>query len=72
MQSASTENMEKGPYDSKEQVRTAVGMFATISSASKEEAFLKGYLMALGHKDPECDYELIARNPELFIPIKKE
>jgi hypothetical protein len=48
-----------------------VRLYSTIST-SKAEAFLKGYLMGLGCTPPEHNFELMKKNPELWIPIEKD
>jgi len=52
-----------------------VNFFCNIQSTkTKEEAFLKGYLMGLGSHlaCPTPNWELLKKNPEMFVPIERE
>ena len=54
--------------------KTAVELFCKIQDTrTKEEAFLKGLLFGLGGESimPRPNFELIAKNPDMIIPIEK-
>ncbi|RLC75117.1 MAG: hypothetical protein DRI61_15455 [Chloroflexi bacterium] len=60
-----------------EELRKLVNLFCNMQPTfSKEEAFLKGYLMGLGSALRFIDgsypnLQLVAENPDLYIPIEE-
>jgi len=57
------------------ELKKIVNFFCNIQpTKTKEEAFLKGYLMGLGSHlaCPTPYWELLKKNPEMFIPIERE
>lgn len=58
-----------------QQIKNAVELFCRMQETrTKEEAFLKGFYFGLGGEmtRPKPNWELIKRNPEMFIPIECE
>lgn len=55
-------------------LENAMNFFCNIQVAdTKEEAFLKGYLMGLGSSNRYMpNFELMLKNPEMMIPIEQE
>ena len=60
------------------QLKKIVNLFCNIQTTdSKEEAFLKGYLMGLGEalfhlEKAYPNLQLVVENPQIFIEIEKE
>lgn len=58
-----------------EEMKKVVLFFVGIQECeTKEEAFLKGILFALGGEKvrPKVDWNLVRENPEIFVPIEKD
>lgn len=52
-------------------LQTGMELFCKTSK-SKEEAFLKGYLMGLGVVDHTPNWELMKEHPEVAVRIERE
>lgn len=57
-------------------ISDAARIIGEMSSNTKEEAFIKGYMMGMGslvsdEKHPP-DFDLVAEDPVVFIPIEVE
>jgi hypothetical protein len=55
-------------------LKDAMDFFCNIQVAdTKEEAFLKGYMMGLGSSNKYTpNFELMLKNPQMMIPIEQE
>lgn len=56
-------------------LKETVEFFCNVQkTTSYEEAFLKGYLMGLGFTTVSRvpNFELMVKNPQMFIPIERE
>lgn len=61
------ENMTKENY-----LKDAANMFGELIPKSKKEAFLNGYLCGLGCDMYVPNLDLVAKDPETFVPIEKD
>ena len=66
--------MEEGETDKKmseDILQTGIELFSKTSN-SKEEAFLKGYLMGLGVVDHNPNWELMKEHPGVAVKIERD
>ena len=66
--------MEKGETDKKmseDILQTGIELFSKTSN-SKEESFLKGYLMGLGVVDHNPNWGLMKEYPEVAVKVERD